>query len=399
MLKAFSLPGYENDSPPPSDEPADTEDEEEDAGLFDALQGEPQYEHIDGSEDEDILNFIPDHDPCFIHRLQSVVKDGFKGATQINKVIAKASSIVNHIRKSTVASDLLADFPRVQAANQTRWNSQLKMIRSLLAIPADKLTQLDCAQLSAYERSVLKDLVEILTPFEETTDEVQGEKYVTSSLVSPLARGLRFTIQSLQSKFNCGMLKSLKDSFKERLAKFEDSPVFQLAAVLDPRTKMTWCSSQSEIDSVTSMLIEKAAGKSPEEPKSTPDTAIPPPPKRCKVLSYMNKNAAASLSKPKPASSAATEVADYLALPIIDEEEDPLKFWKTNQHKFPSLSKLAEYHLSIPASSAPVERLFSIAGKIFRPERCRLSDITFEDLLLIRCNTEVLAVLEKLFAK
>ena len=396
MLKAFSLPGYEDDSPP--DDPEDPDDEGDDAGLFDLLQGEPEYEHIDGSQAENLLTYIADHDPCFIHCLQSVVKDGFKNTTQINKVISKASNFVNYIRKSTVASDHLDDFNRVQAANYTRWNSQIKMIRSLLKIPAEKLKQLDCDhQLSAYERSVLKDLVEILTPFEQATDEVQGEKYVTSSLVAPLARGLRLTIDSLQSKFNCGLLTALKESFGRRMAKFEESEVFQTAAVLDPRNKTAWCSTQQEIDSVKSMLIERAAKDSPEPQQTTSDAAVPPPRKRCKLFSYMNKNATATA--PKPPSSAATEVADYLALPILDEKEDPLGFWKKHEHRFPLLSKLAAFYLSIPASSAPVERLFSIAGKIFRPERCRLNDITFEDLLLIRCNAEVLTVLEKLFSK
>ena len=44
--------------------------------------------------------------------------------------------------------------------------------------------------------------------------------------------------------------------------------------------------------------------------------------------------------------------------------------------------------MAIPSTSAPVERLFSIAGKIFRPERCSLSDDNFETLMMIKCNSE-----------
>ena len=36
--------------------------------------------------------------------------------------------------------------------------------------------------------------------------------------------------------------------------------------------------------------------------------------------------------------------------------------------------------------SAPVERLFSVAGKVFRPERNRLSDELSETLMVIRCD-------------
>ncbi|VDI11014.1 Hypothetical predicted protein [Mytilus galloprovincialis] len=41
-------------------------------------------------------------------------------------------------------------------------------------------------------------------------------------------------------------------------------------------------------------------------------------------------------------------------------------------------------------SSAPVERLFSTAGKTFRPERCRLADGTFEKLMMVKCNGKML---------
>ena len=47
-----------------------------------------------------------------------------------------------------------------------------------------------------------------------------------------------------------------------------------------------------------------------------------------------------------------------------------MMFWDLNSNKFPVLSKMAQIYLALPASSAPVERLFSVGGKIFRAERC-----------------------------
>ena len=42
----------------------------------------------------------------------------------------------------------------------------------------------------------------------------------------------------------------------------------------------------------------------------------------------------------------------------------------------------ADYLISVPAFSANVERLFSVTGGIFRPDRCLLADLTIERLTL-----------------
>ena len=52
----------------------------------------------------------------------------------------------------------------------------------------------------------------------------------------------------------------------------------------------------------------------------------------------------------------------------------------------PALAKLANIVLSVPASSAPVERVFSHGGIIFRPHRRRLNDHNLSQLIFLKCN-------------
>ena len=60
-----------------------------------------------------------------------------------------------------------------------------------------------------------------------------------------------------------------------------------------------------------------------------------------------------------------TEVQDYLSDLLLHKEKDPLRFWISNQSRYPHLANIAARYLSSPASSAPVERLFIIKGGKF----------------------------------
>ena len=47
-----------------------------------------------------------------------------------------------------------------------------------------------------------------------------------------------------------------------------------------------------------------------------------------------------------------------LELPLA-VNENPLKWWAKNAHKYPLIAHVARNALAVPASSAPSERLFS----------------------------------------
>ena len=62
-----------------------------------------------------------------------------------------------------------------------------------------------------------------------------------------------------------------------------------------------------------------------------------------------------------------------------------LQFWSSPGELSP-LQKLAWYIFCVPATSAPVERVFSVGGNILTPRRNRLSTDMLSKLMIVKCN-------------
>lgn len=71
---------------------------------------------------------------------------------------------------------------------------------------------------------------------------------------------------------------------------------------------------------------------------------------------------------------------------INDCDSDALTFWSKNRERFSSLHSIAMKVLSVPASSAPVERVFSRGGIFMRPHRTRLGFKLLQSLIFLKCN-------------
>jgi len=154
-------------------------------------------------------------------------------------------SIVSHARKFTHAAGLLEHDNRLLAANVTWWNSEVKMVRSVLNIPNEKLDRLDTQKLSHHECTLLADLVEVLSPFEEATDYAKNQKTTTAGYLIPNILGLKAELRNMRSKFNSKLVSTLTASVTRLLLSYEDRESLILVSILDPRFRLLWCAYDS----------------------------------------------------------------------------------------------------------------------------------------------------------
>ena len=108
------------------------------------------------------------------------------------------------------------------------------------------------------------------------------------------------------------------------------------------------------------------------------------PTKKSKLFSFLEENQSDTNG------SGSREFPSYLDDSGFEKNVNPLKFWKANQSRYPTLSKIARIYLGVLATSAPVERVFSHARNIMRPDRSRLLPKNFENLVFLKVNMNLM---------
>ena len=103
-------------------------------------------------------------------------------------------------------------------------------------------------------------------------------------------------------------------------------------------------------------------------------------------LAHLNSSVPATSTVTEP--SVKSEAELYLEMPAPPMHEDVLKWWASNETKFPALSVMARQYLGVPATSASAERLFSVAGRTYDDLRQNLKDEMLETTMWARINRE-----------
>ena len=79
--------------------------------------------------------------------------------------------------------------------------------------------------------------------------------------------------------------------------------------------------------------------------------------------------------------SVEAELNDYTRVQQVPLDTDPLMWWKQHVQEFPHLTRMTRQHLTVPATSASPERLFSSVGLVKSDLRGSLLDTTLIDVM------------------
>ncbi len=125
---------------------------------------------------------------------------------------------------------------------------------------------------------------------------------------------------------------------------------------------------------------------------NTTNAAVQPPPtkKVCGLFAHYRQPQATPVQQSGQISPQ-QQLSKYLDLinsPDYNVNEKSLEQFFL-QEQFKAIRPLFECILCTPATSAPVERIFSKSGVIMRPHRAHMSDTTLETLMFLSCNTEL----------
>ncbi len=376
-------------------------------------------------------------------RLQQML-DGFR----------KARDLVSYVNSSVLAKEKIrakqAQDPdctvfKLLSDVETRWWSTHTLVERVLKLKdtlvdvfanefcfrdsPNQLTALEKLQLTDDDFLALSDVLTLLTPFRDSQKALEGELYVSISLLPLVVHHLSHELMVLQGSVDPDyqgtlfeLITKMKDDFESRWGtrvqyfsttqrssrrRQSGLPTYSFwAMALDPRTKkmipkilsandvqLLW---KDILDAVLEVAQSSSSYIDPVPPVAAAEGQAPRNNKK-RVAQFL-------VDYLDTEEETIDVVQEQLSLEVRVSREvelfklchgcsltctegsyvDPLQWWKENYKIYPNVWLVAIRILCIPATSAPAERVFSAASNLVNKKRIRLHPDSV-DLLIYLC--------------
>ncbi len=236
---------------------------------------------------------------------------------------------------------------------------------------------------------------DLLKPIAEMTTYLEGQYYSTCSLVIPALLPIREHLQDTDHVYQRfgNLTRLLLREIDRRFSRIflpadpNFNPTLLICTMLNP-AKSEELSIALYNEGKRELKRFLRASLTDNEDEIQPEPVAPADAQPVAALMGRRRRVAApgNVERP-PLNLLEAQIVDYLhALEGGPFEEDPIEFWHRNSIRFPKLWSLALEMLAIPATSAPVERLFSASGLSASGRRTNIGPQLVEAETLIKYN-------------
>lgn len=328
---------------------------------------------------------------CFAHTLQLAVKAGLKVAA-VKAARGAAKHLVNRFKKSNNAATALRNYQReggeralrVIMEVNTRWNSTFLMfsrlveleipIRAVLSNP-DIVSPSDAMHLEMtdFNWRLIKELIPVLKPIKVATDRLSATTYPSLSMVYPSLQLVKNAIE--HQACDTPAVLQFKIAVKTKLDAEFYQPQYcesyaMMAACIDPRFKyLNFLTDEEREIAYTSLKALLIVWNQPELATSASQEVREESSDPLDVFTQPPTNPSNEQLRQNVTSNVTAEFASYLSEPSLNSQADPLVWWRHRLSRFPHLKVGVMRLLGTPATSVPVEKVFSSQGNIVNKKR------------------------------
>ena len=348
---------------------------------------------------------------CAGHHMNLVCQAAFKKVQAAAYLVKKAKRVVEHIRHSIPATYMLQEFQdflelpltKLVQENATRWWSITMMFETLVAnqdavcttVRVNKRIDL---QPNTDDFDAMKAIIELLKDFKSLGEALGAEDDVTISKVLPFFDHLKEKMKKVPGEnpiirdMKPIMLAKLNNRYDEKQMAF-----LRTCSLLDPRYKNTWNENVTLANDAYANLVTHVQyicdTIRKKEQRDSQQETIPPTqgqaqadqPSLITASKKRKKSTLACIHKddvrPVNINQHTTEIVRVEveryrnSVFLTSDQKDDFeifKWWPDHSSEYPSLYQAFRATLSIPATSIPSERIFSLAGFILCKRRSQI---------------------------